>query len=161
MRRAYWQLKPSIFLNLFKQDKGIFARSLSTPLYNKKVNCSLFPKQINLKCKFSSTSSQGDINQQTNEDIRVDIIETALRDFVPLHGWSTEALCFAAEKHGLPGIAHGMFPNGSLDLVNYFIHKSNQQMLEKLKTMDLQRYQVTSQVLKFQLNIEEKNIYNH
>lgn len=35
---------------------------------------------------------------------------------------------------GYPGIVHGMFPNGGIELVHYFYAKCNQQLIEQLKT---------------------------
>ena len=60
------------------------------------------------------------------------ILETAL-DFVHVHGWTTQSLAEAARAHGLPGIAHGMFPRGGGDLVHHFVRECNSQLAESLE----------------------------
>jgi len=78
------------------------------------------------------------LNTNTEQDPRLNIIETAVRDFVKLHGWTVESLSLAAEKHGYPGVAHGMFPDGAIDLVEYFIQNCNKEMSKKILPQDME-----------------------
>jgi ubiquinone biosynthesis protein COQ9 len=93
-----------------------------------------------LSTKFYSTNQSDANNDQlvnnTNDtsDLRIKILEGALRH-VPKYGWSVEALTKATEEIGLPPIAHGVV-DGPLDLVRYFIDKSNRQMIDDLEKME-------------------------
>jgi len=70
------------------------------------------------------------------EDPRPAILEGGLK-YVPKLGWGTEALSASARDLGLPGIAHGLFPNGGFDLVKYFVDKTNKQLAIDLAERDL------------------------
>lgn len=58
---------------------------------------------------------------------------------VPKHGWTHEALSVSAEQLGFPGIAHGMFPYGPVDLVIYFVDLCNKELVNKTASLDLTR----------------------
>lgn len=86
--------------------------------------------------EFSSqrTSSDSvDKNDQKIQEIRSKIMDAAL-PFVSAHGWSQETISKGAQSIGYPGIVHGMFPNGGIELVHYFYSQCNQKLIEQLKT---------------------------
>ena len=56
-------------------------------------------------------------------------------EYVPQFGWSLEALQNGARAAGLPPIAHGLFPGGGADLIEYFETTCNCQLNEHLKEM--------------------------
>eukprot|EP01114_Cavostelium_apophysatum_P017901 TRINITY_DN5410_c0_g2_i1.p1 TRINITY_DN5410_c0_g2~~TRINITY_DN5410_c0_g2_i1.p1 ORF type:complete len:286 (+),score=34.06 TRINITY_DN5410_c0_g2_i1:49-906(+) len=58
--------------------------------------------------------------KNNSADLQNSILQLALHQYVPIHGWTVESLSLAAQKLGLPGVAHGILPNGPLDLINYF-----------------------------------------
>ncbi|EEB18584.1 conserved hypothetical protein [Pediculus humanus corporis] len=66
-------------------------------------------------------------DHQYESNIREKILNASL-DFVPVHGWSREAISNGAESVGYPGIANGIFPNGGADVINYFYVKCNQKL---------------------------------
>ena len=43
------------------------------------------------------------------------------------------AMVTGAEIEGFPGVAHGLFPRGGIELVNHFYVSSNQSLVEGLK----------------------------
>lgn len=59
------------------------------------------------------------------------ILEAAL-EFVATAGWTRQAILKGAEKAGFPSSIHGMFPNGGIDLINYFYLKCNKQLIDKM-----------------------------
>lgn len=70
---------------------------------------------------------------QYEENIKNRILEKAL-DFVMQSGWSVESLSSGAKAAGYPTITHGLFPNGGADLVHYFNIKSNERLVDLMKT---------------------------
>lgn len=64
--------------------------------------------------------------------------------------WTIEALAAGATDMGYPSVAHGMFPRGAIELVDYFMDKCNDELREKLiaSTELLQTMSVTDR-LKF------------
>ncbi|XP_034389969.1 ubiquinone biosynthesis protein COQ9, mitochondrial [Cyclopterus lumpus] len=67
---------------------------------------------------------------ETEEQLQARVLTAAL-EFVPLHGWSMEAIAAAAETLGLSSASTGMF-NGAGDLVLHFIAQCNSQLTEIL-----------------------------
>jgi len=99
----------------------------------------------NLILRYSSMNSDDDIDDSdeaedvesdddyyTEEQIRSGVLEHALK-FVPTHGWTNDAIVAALEKLEYPGVAHGMFPGGAADLVNYFYAQCNARLREELE----------------------------
>lgn len=76
--------------------------------------------------------------------IRTQILDAALAH-VKAHGWSREAITHGAEAVGYPGIVHGMFPNGGVELVQHFIATSNAALIEQL-TAEVQANATTGSV---------------
>ncbi|XP_035013267.1 ubiquinone biosynthesis protein COQ9, mitochondrial isoform X2 [Hippoglossus stenolepis] len=68
---------------------------------------------------------------ETEDQLQARILTAAL-EFVPLHGWSMEAIASGAETLGLSSASTGMFNNGSGDLVLHFIAQCNSQLTEIL-----------------------------
>ncbi|XP_023151563.1 ubiquinone biosynthesis protein COQ9, mitochondrial isoform X4 [Amphiprion ocellaris] len=68
---------------------------------------------------------------ETEEQLQSRILTAAL-EFVPLHGWSMEAIAAGAETLGLSSASTGMFYNGAGDLVLHFIAHCNSQLTEIL-----------------------------
>ncbi|XP_055796363.1 ubiquinone biosynthesis protein COQ9, mitochondrial isoform X2 [Salvelinus fontinalis] len=68
---------------------------------------------------------------ETEEQLQARVLNAAL-DFVPLHGWTVEAISAGAETLGLSAASSGMFQNGAGDLVLHFIAQSNTQLTEQL-----------------------------
>lgn len=68
---------------------------------------------------------------ETEEQLQSRILTAAL-EFVPLHGWSMEAIAAGAETLGLSSASTGMFYNGAGDLVLHFIAQCNSQLTEIL-----------------------------
>ncbi|XP_055378322.1 ubiquinone biosynthesis protein COQ9, mitochondrial [Condylostylus longicornis] len=64
--------------------------------------------------------------------VRLKILEASL-PFVEQYGWTIEALINGAEKAGLPGVAHGLFPDGSIDLILHFYGDCNSKLVEYLR----------------------------
>uniref|UniRef100_A0A4W5MIB3 Ubiquinone biosynthesis protein n=1 Tax=Hucho hucho TaxID=62062 RepID=A0A4W5MIB3_9TELE len=76
------------------------------------------------------SGEQGE-DYETEEQLQARILNAAL-DFVPLHGWTVEAISAGAETLGLSAASSGMFQNGAGDLVLHFIAQSNTQLTEQL-----------------------------
>lgn len=66
------------------------------------------------------------------QSIRMQILDAAL-PFVKTHGWSREAISRGAESINYPSVAHGMFPNGSIELIQHFYTKSNREVIDQLQ----------------------------
>ncbi|XP_055687172.1 ubiquinone biosynthesis protein COQ9, mitochondrial [Lutzomyia longipalpis] len=69
--------------------------------------------------------------EKTNR-VREDILRASL-EFAPSIGWTREAITKGAESIGYPGVAHGMFPDGGVELIQYFYTDCNAQLVEWLK----------------------------
>lgn len=73
------------------------------------------------------------------ESIRRQILDAAL-PFVKAYGWSREAITRGAESINYPSVAHGMFPNGSIELIHHFYAKCNREVIDQLqKELDEKR----------------------
>uniref|UniRef100_A0AAQ4QI46 Ubiquinone biosynthesis protein n=1 Tax=Gasterosteus aculeatus aculeatus TaxID=481459 RepID=A0AAQ4QI46_GASAC len=68
---------------------------------------------------------------ETEEQLQARVLTAAL-EFVPLHGWSLDAVAAAAETLGLSSASTGMFHNGAGDLVLHFVAQCNAQLTETL-----------------------------
>lgn len=73
------------------------------------------------------------------KSIRAQILDAAL-PYVKTHGWSREAIARGAESINYPSVAHGMFPNGSIELIHHFYTKCNREVIDQLqKELDEKR----------------------
>uniref|UniRef100_A0A3Q2QZT9 Ubiquinone biosynthesis protein n=1 Tax=Fundulus heteroclitus TaxID=8078 RepID=A0A3Q2QZT9_FUNHE len=79
----------------------------------------------------NSSDREQDEEYETEEQLQAQILAAAL-EFVPLYGWSMEAIAAGAESLGLSSASTGMFPNGSGDLVLHFISQCNSKLTEIL-----------------------------
>lgn len=68
-------------------------------------------------------------------EIRKKILSAAL-EFVPAHGWTRVSIGKGAESVNYPGVIHGMFANGGVELVHYFYTDCNEKLAEILKTKE-------------------------
>lgn len=66
------------------------------------------------------------------QEVRGKILNASLA-YVKTHGWSREAIAKGAEAIGYPGVAHGMFPNGAIELIQHFIASTNAALIEQLQ----------------------------
>ncbi|XP_026166381.1 ubiquinone biosynthesis protein COQ9, mitochondrial isoform X2 [Mastacembelus armatus] len=82
------------------------------------------------------SGEQGE-DYETEEQLQARILTAAL-EFVPLHGWSMEAIAAGAETLGLSSASTGMFSNGAGDLVLHFITQCNSQLTEILAEQHMQ-----------------------
>uniref|UniRef100_A0A0A9XBS2 Ubiquinone biosynthesis protein n=1 Tax=Lygus hesperus TaxID=30085 RepID=A0A0A9XBS2_LYGHE len=124
---------------------------MSTNLVRSFVRVSVFFKPFTprLTCTRYHSSGNGNQNPPTGNEvegpsskkkksdkdyedgIRQQILETSLT-YVNLHGWSKESICAGAESIGYPGVIHGMFPRGGVELVEYFYKVSNKALVQKM-----------------------------
>ncbi|MEQ2297009.1 hypothetical protein AMECASPLE_030397 [Ameca splendens] len=79
----------------------------------------------------NSSDQEQDEDFETEEQRQTRIL-TAAVEFVPLHGWSMEAIAAGAESLGLSSASTGMFYNGAGDLVLHFISQCNSKLTEIL-----------------------------
>ena len=87
-------------------------------------------------------------------DPRTEVLEAAL-DHVGAKGWTVEALSAGAQECGLPSVAHGMFPRGAVELVDFFMLKGNGHLEERLSALD----PATSEVDIIRAAIKERLTY--
>ncbi|XP_010882376.1 ubiquinone biosynthesis protein COQ9, mitochondrial [Esox lucius] len=80
---------------------------------------------------YSDQSGEQGEDYETEEQLQARILNSAL-DFVPLHGWTVEAISAGAETLGLSAASSGMFQNGAGDLVLHFIAQCNAQLTEQM-----------------------------
>jgi len=66
------------------------------------------------------------------DSLRLEILNASL-PFVHSHGWSAETLATGAETLGYSGMAHGMFSEGGVALVNHFYSSCNDDLQQILK----------------------------
>lgn len=78
----------------------------------------------------SSSNSSEDHNKINK--IRSEILEASLK-FVIEKGWSQEAISLGAESINYPGVVHGIFPMGAIELIAYFYTKCNRELIEQLQ----------------------------
>lgn len=71
-------------------------------------------------------------NQEKVQQIRNQILDASLQ-FVNKHGWSVESIQCGAESINYPGVAHGLFPNGAIELIQHFYSKCNRELIEHLQ----------------------------
>jgi len=71
----------------------------------------------------------------TDEDkVRNTILSFAIspkEGIIFTHGWSVESLMVACVRLGMPGICHGLFPKAPLELVDFFLRKSREQLQQQ------------------------------
>ncbi|ORY03082.1 ubiquinone biosynthesis protein COQ9 [Basidiobolus meristosporus CBS 931.73] len=65
-------------------------------------------------------------------DIPSKILEASL-PFVRTYGWSTGSIAKGAQALGYLPVTHGLFPNGGLDLVDYFMEDARLKTVQSLE----------------------------
>ncbi|CAL1592409.1 unnamed protein product [Knipowitschia caucasica] len=75
---------------------------------------------------FQEQSEEQEEEYETEEQLQARILTAALQ-FVPVHGWSMEAISAGAESLGLSSASSGMF-SGAGELVLHFIADCNSQL---------------------------------
>lgn len=80
-----------------------------------------------------------DTHQTTDADktariaaIRESILNAAL-PFVAQYGWSRDAIAHGATTINYPGIVHGLFPGGGIELIQHFALVCDRQLIEQLR----------------------------
>jgi ubiquinone biosynthesis protein COQ9 len=58
------------------------------------------------------------------DKIKQEILQASIQ-FVVAHGFTKEAIAKGAESINYPGTAHGIFPNGGIELIQYFYTSCN------------------------------------
>lgn len=89
-------------------------------------------KQGNQTNMNENTTSESSENHQRIQKIRFDILDAALK-YVSTLGWTQEAIAQGAESLNYAGVAHGMFPNGAIELIHHFYSKCNRELIGELQ----------------------------
>ncbi|KAL4234219.1 Ubiquinone biosynthesis protein coq9 [Mactra antiquata] len=79
----------------------------------------------------TSNESSNESSEEREYAVKQRILKSSL-PFVSQYGWTQNALSAGAETEGLPGIAHGLFPKGGIELVFYFYNDCNKRLAEEL-----------------------------
>ncbi|KAG6597795.1 RpsU-divergently transcribed protein [Phytophthora cinnamomi] len=87
--------------------------------------------QIRLQSTQTTASSEDTAKAEASIDPEQRILEKAMHH-VAVHGWTIEALAAGATDLGYPSVAHGMFPRGAVELVEYFMDSSLEQLRKTL-----------------------------
>ncbi|KAJ3596645.1 hypothetical protein NHX12_003049 [Muraenolepis orangiensis] len=80
---------------------------------------------------YQDQSGEQEEEYETEEQLQTRIL-TAAVEFVPLYGWSMEAIAAGAETIGLSSASTGMFDNGAGELVLHFVAQCNSKLTESL-----------------------------
>ncbi|PSN31729.1 Ubiquinone biosynthesis protein COQ9, partial [Blattella germanica] len=80
----------------------------------------------------SSSSEESDSNNEQEVNIKSKILAASL-PFVNEYGWTKNAISKGAQTVGFPGTAHGLFPRGGAELVQYFYVTCNQELVAMMK----------------------------
>ncbi|XP_060587269.1 ubiquinone biosynthesis protein COQ9, mitochondrial-like isoform X2 [Ruditapes philippinarum] len=115
------------------------AKTFSCKLLQNFVRCHLRGASCRMMSQESTGNGTGytpDRNvdnggQETEYEIRQRILKSSL-PFVLSEGWTQNAIAAGAEAEGLPGVAHGLFPRGGVELVYYFYTDCNKRLAEQL-----------------------------
>lgn len=79
----------------------------------------------------NSTQDTDDSKRANVSAIRESILNASL-PFVQKYGWTREAIQQGAASINYPGIAHGLFPAGGIELINHFVLGCDRQLVENL-----------------------------
>lgn len=90
-------------------------------------------QQLSNKSSNEDTSAETDPEHQEKvKQIRAQILDASLQ-FVTKYGWSVESIQHGAESINYPGVAHGLFPNGAIELIQHFYSKCNRELIQQLQ----------------------------
>lgn len=79
-------------------------------------------------------------------DFRDQILEKALQ-LVPSRGWSSSTLSLSAGKVGLdPQISRVLFPNGPIELIDYYLKSLDQEMINNIKNLPLNKMRIRDRI---------------
>lgn len=85
---------------------------------------------------------------EKTEKIKRDLLSNALKNIV-FDGWSEKSLKDAAKTlFGDEKMAFIAFPNGVYDLVDYYAIISDEEMVERIKKLDLKNMKLTEKIIK-------------
>uniref|UniRef100_H3GBW5 Ubiquinone biosynthesis protein n=1 Tax=Phytophthora ramorum TaxID=164328 RepID=H3GBW5_PHYRM len=112
---------------------------------NRSVVCSASMSVVGRQCfqatpataqiRFQSTQAAASSEEKAQPEAAVDpeqrILAKAISHVV-VHGWTIEALAAGATDLGYPSVAHGMFPRGAVELVEYFMDSCHDKLRETL-----------------------------
>ena len=73
----------------------------------------------------SGSSPEGGIDRSA--------ILTASLPYVKEYGWTNSAITHGAQSLELPGVVHGLFPRGGVELADHFESLCNQELVEFLQ----------------------------
>jgi len=103
----------------------------------------------------SSSFEDGSDGRET--EIKNKILAAALNN-VHNHGWSHHAIAAGAQEIGCPGVAHGMFPRGGIELVNYFYVTCNEELSQDLNRNPLPARSKPPMITEFLHNSLQKRL---
>jgi rpsU-divergently transcribed protein len=78
------------------------------------------------------SGGKNDAEDPAAQAVKMKILEAAL-PFVGEHGWTRQALTKGAEHINYPGVAHGIFPKGGFELIQYFFTKCNRALVDEMR----------------------------
>lgn len=53
--------------------------------------------------------------------------------FIPTNGWTLESISLGAQTLGYPSVAHGLFPNGPADVIDFFLEDCRVQLEKEMQ----------------------------
>ncbi|KAI9204613.1 COQ9-domain-containing protein [Polychytrium aggregatum] len=83
--------------------------------------------------------------QQRHYNPTQKILVSAL-NFVPTHGWTADAIMEGSKALGYSNVAHGLFPRGPIELVEFFIKDSTVRMRDEMNQLDLNAMKTTAKI---------------
>jgi ubiquinone biosynthesis protein COQ9 len=105
-----------------------------------RMNRNLFITREFATQTFNSITLESETSFKQDEDIsslKRKILDTAIDQFVPIHGWTEEALTQSVQFHGLSPMSQSQFfEKSQVDLIQHFITRSNQHMSEYVQMVD-------------------------
>eukprot|EP00128_Syssomonas_multiformis_P000113 Colp12_sorted_trinity150504_noHs@34528 len=110
-------------LSIFTAVRAARCKTFATP------SNAIFGNPISRKQSFRSLTTDVDPDR---ENVREAILESALKQ-VPEHGWSSLALAMGAKDRGLSVASAGILSKGPIELIDYFISKSNRRLSEEFE----------------------------
>lgn len=97
-------------------------------------------KEKKFEAQYAAESDKSSEQQKINaEDEKLASVQTRILEAAMQHvgtlGWSKQALSQGAEAVGYQGIAHGMFPRGGAELIDYFNAQCNKKLIEFMEDL--------------------------
>lgn len=79
----------------------------------------------------SQNPTTNELKRKNVAAIRESILKASL-PFVLKYGWTRESIQQGATIMNYPGIAHGLFPNGGIELINHFVLSCDRRLVKDL-----------------------------